>query len=89
MGVFGRGDDDRVARADEFAQGLDRFGLRRVLDVVVGVERRQFGEIPIDEHPDAVGREPRQRLERRRVGRALAKAAGDREHAHDPLPLAG
>ena len=37
MGVFGGGDDERVARADELAQGLDWLGLRLVLNVLVGV----------------------------------------------------
>ena len=62
MGVFGRGDHDGVARADKLAQRFDRFGLGLILDVVVGIERGKPGEVAIDEHADAAGREPRQRV---------------------------
>jgi len=62
MGVFGGGDDEGVARADERAQRLDRFGLRPVFDIVVGIEWRQIGEFAVDENLDALGRKPRQRL---------------------------
>jgi len=75
-------DHDRVAGADERPQILDRLGNRPVLDVVVRIERRQPGEILVDEHPHALGGEPRQRREGCGVGRALSKAAGNREHAH-------
>ena len=49
MGVFRGGDDERVARIDERAKRLDRLGLRLVLDVIVGVERRQLCEIAVQE----------------------------------------
>jgi hypothetical protein len=82
MGVFGRGDDECVARADERAQRLDRLGLRPVFDIVVGVEERQLGEIAVAEHLDALGRQQRQRLQRRRVGGSAAQASGDGEHSN-------
>ena len=48
MGVFWGGDDERIARIDERAKRLDRLRLRLVLDVIVGVEWRQRGEIAVE-----------------------------------------
>ena len=53
---------------------LTQIGLERMVeahtagrDVIIGVERRQRCEVAVQQQLDALGREPRQRFQRRRV----------------------